>query len=236
MRRLLFALGVLAAFGAILASSIVLGYVGSSKPHGAFDWELWALVLTGLGTTALAVATGALAFSTWQDVRASQQTASTVVAQAKADRTPLAYPVAPYEWDIAVGRYRTARDQLLVIRNGGRGIALRVTGWINWDDGADAIAWSTTRILPTTIAAGETQDVRLDSPGVRDWRRAYGVVDYEDVSGLGWRTSFKFNEDSTDRLYVEVEAMGQPWAVGDPPEQRVDEAGEFGPPLPPPER
>jgi hypothetical protein len=77
-------------FAAILGLSIILGFIGHSPPSvvvqgpdGAkvqeptgFDWGLWALVLTGLGTTALAVVTGLLAFSTWQDVRASTELAA----------------------------------------------------------------------------------------------------------------------------------------------------------------
>lgn len=40
-----------------------------------FNWELAALVLTGLGTTLLALATAVLSTATWQDVRAAQSMA-----------------------------------------------------------------------------------------------------------------------------------------------------------------
>src|SRR5262245_34127554 len=50
------------------------------KGETGFDWELFALVLTGIGTTTLAIMTGALAFSTWSDVRASQQSAAAAEA------------------------------------------------------------------------------------------------------------------------------------------------------------
>lgn len=53
---------------------------GPIQEGSGFDWELWALILTGLGTTALAVATGLLALSTWRDVRASQEIAREAVA------------------------------------------------------------------------------------------------------------------------------------------------------------
>src|SRR3954466_7997046 len=82
-------LAVLLAFAVIVGVSFVLGFIGESAPKvvvvnrtgatiresAGFDWELWALVLTGLGTTALATATGLLALSTWKDVRASTEIA-----------------------------------------------------------------------------------------------------------------------------------------------------------------
>ena len=88
----------LLAFAAIVGASVALGFIGHSEPStvivngktitsksSSFDWELWALVLTGLGTTALAIATGLLAFSTWKDVRASQE-----IAQEARDANELA--------------------------------------------------------------------------------------------------------------------------------------------------
>lgn len=78
--------------------SVVVGFVGTSKPlvvlgvrvgersSSGFDWELFALTLTGLGTLALGAGTGLLAFSTWQDVRASQRAAEAAEQQLKIAR------------------------------------------------------------------------------------------------------------------------------------------------------
>ena len=58
-----------AALALLVGFSIGIGFAAGG---GGFDWSVWALVLTALGTLALAAATGVLAASTWQDVRASQ--------------------------------------------------------------------------------------------------------------------------------------------------------------------
>ena len=52
-----------------------------------FNWELAALSLAGLGTLTLAIATGTLAASTWQDVRASQRMAEASVEANRLVRT-----------------------------------------------------------------------------------------------------------------------------------------------------
>jgi hypothetical protein len=82
------AIGAVLAAAIILGSCVLIGFYATSKPTvvvtsggagtieaGGFDWSLFALVLTGFGTTALAVGTGALAWSTSRDVRASQRAA-----------------------------------------------------------------------------------------------------------------------------------------------------------------
>ncbi len=76
-------------FAVVLGVSILLASLGHShatvvveepggtklRETGGFDMELFAVVLTGLGTTALAAATALLSVSTWRDVRASQEIA-----------------------------------------------------------------------------------------------------------------------------------------------------------------
>jgi hypothetical protein len=105
MRRKIL-LGSALALLLVIGASAVVGWKASRAPttivaptataapaHPGFDWELTALVLTGLGTTGLAIATGALAMSTWQDVRASQQMAAAALeanqlAHAENERRP----------------------------------------------------------------------------------------------------------------------------------------------------
>lgn len=85
---------VIAMAAAVVGASIAVGFIGSRLPHRDFDWELFAVVLTGLGTTALAVVTGSLAWTTSQDVRASQRAAVAAeqqleIARREEARTPL---------------------------------------------------------------------------------------------------------------------------------------------------
>lgn len=54
-----------------------------------FDWTLAAVFGTTLGTTLLAVATGALAYSTWSDVRASWELASLTKRDQDARELPI---------------------------------------------------------------------------------------------------------------------------------------------------
>lgn len=85
---------VLLAVGAtvVIGATAIVGYLGEPEPpiiianeelvepeNDSFNWELAALALAGLGTLALAIATGTLAASTWQDVRASQRMAEASV-------------------------------------------------------------------------------------------------------------------------------------------------------------
>jgi hypothetical protein len=59
---------VVVALGVVLGLSVLVGFVG---PKRGFQWELASIFGTALGTTLLAAATGALAYSTWSDVRAT---------------------------------------------------------------------------------------------------------------------------------------------------------------------
>jgi type II secretory pathway pseudopilin PulG len=58
---------------------VAVGHIGARNQ--GFDWDLAAVVLTGLGTTALAAVTGLLSWATWQDVRASQRAAKAAEEQ-----------------------------------------------------------------------------------------------------------------------------------------------------------
>ena len=65
------AAGVL-ALGAVIGLSVLVGFFG---PKPGFQWELASIFGTALGTTLLAVSTGALAWSTRSEVRATQRLA-----------------------------------------------------------------------------------------------------------------------------------------------------------------
>jgi hypothetical protein len=57
----------------VAAVAFLAGYFAAREDTGYFDWELASIFGTALGTTALALATGALAYTTSGDVRATWQ-------------------------------------------------------------------------------------------------------------------------------------------------------------------
>src|SRR5688500_11476247 len=57
---------------AVMASALVGGFAGREE---GFDWELASIFGTAVGTTALALATGALAYAASGDVRATWELA-----------------------------------------------------------------------------------------------------------------------------------------------------------------
>jgi hypothetical protein len=78
---------VVFATAGVIGAAVAIGDVGTRQPKGAFDWELFAVVLTGFGTTGLAGVTGLLSWATWQDVRASQRAAQAAEAQLELAQT-----------------------------------------------------------------------------------------------------------------------------------------------------
>jgi len=232
----------------VVALSIIVGFLGpgietqeirvgpghrvsveKSPEAGGFNWELAALFGTALGTTLLAVATGVLAFSTFQDVRAAQHTATAIAEQVKLqtsqvtnERTPLVYPVT-FLHEIQKSPRR------LPLKNGGRGLARRVRGWIIWNDGSERDVWPSVAILPTVLASGEAQAGHLDGR-VDNWVDASGVLDYEDVAGVAWRTYFEVRQsDKNEELFVDVKQIQPRALTGDPSSEQTSPHETYAP-------
>src|SRR5438477_12971165 len=70
LTRRRFLIGAVLFLVVLTSLSVVVGLVGA-RDNMRFDWELAAVFGTALGTTLLALATGALAYSTSGDVRAT---------------------------------------------------------------------------------------------------------------------------------------------------------------------
>jgi hypothetical protein len=87
----------------VVGLSIVVGYVG---PKPGFQWGLASIFGTALGTTLLALATGALAYSTWSDVRATWRLAN--ISQAALDAQ-----VQPVLVDVVPGPPEDRREELI---------------------------------------------------------------------------------------------------------------------------
>lgn len=112
---------------AFLAIVVLLSvFVGFKGPKSGFQWELASIFGTALGTTLLAAATGALAYSTWSDVRATWQLADLT----KRDQDERERPVVLVEGSSyggsgsAGGHFDGSLD--VGLRNVGLGPALRI--------------------------------------------------------------------------------------------------------------
>jgi hypothetical protein len=91
-RRLPLLATTLAAFGlAVFGLSVLVGFLG---PKPGFQWELASVFGTALGTTSLALATGALAWSTRTEVRATQQLAELTKRDQDARQRPVVIQLA----------------------------------------------------------------------------------------------------------------------------------------------
>jgi hypothetical protein len=76
----------------VIGFSAFVGWVGADS---GFDWELAAVFGTAAGTTLLAVATGALAYLTWGDVRATREQATISREALQESYRPLIVDVPP---------------------------------------------------------------------------------------------------------------------------------------------
>jgi hypothetical protein len=102
----------------VFGLSALVGFVATGED---FDWELAALFGTALGTTLLAAATGALAYSTWSDVRATWELA----ALTKRDQDERERPVVIQHFAGFNGTPEAGHVSVELV-NVGRGPALRV--------------------------------------------------------------------------------------------------------------
>jgi hypothetical protein len=73
----------------IAAMAYLVGHYEARKNTGHFDWELASVFGTALGTTLLALATGALAFTTSGDVRATWELARLTREQQERNEQPV---------------------------------------------------------------------------------------------------------------------------------------------------
>jgi hypothetical protein len=127
-RRTLLA-SVAVAVAAVVGLSILVGYLG---PKPGFQWELASVFGTALGTTLLAAATGALAYSTWSDVRATWELARlTARDQAERERPVVLLLDTSY---IPEPGAENERGRLnVILRNVGLGPALRTQVWVTYE-------------------------------------------------------------------------------------------------------
>ncbi len=184
----------------IIGVSAAVGLVADRDDIDGFDWELASIVLTGLGTTALALVT-------WQSVSASSRQLAVEAKRLEASQWPRLFPVALNDWIASSGDYDNERwRRVLPVRNGGPGVALNVTGHLEWKKSpGDAVNTVTTSIGP-----GDLQDLRPNWIGQQrpleseKWDQVAGRLDYDDINGGRWRTSFRIETEGNRAIRVQA--------------------------------
>jgi hypothetical protein len=149
-------ISLLVALVAVIGLSVLVGFVGAPDDE-RFDWDLASVFGTALGTTLLAVATAALAWSTRVDVRATQELATLT----KRDQDERERPVVILEYVGVAYNGPTLRPNGVIsfgLRNVGLGPALRVAVNATYSDSRYPVT-VTTEIIPA-IAPGEISPQR----------------------------------------------------------------------------
>lgn len=145
------AAGVLA-----LALSLAAGRWGDAEE---MNWDLAAVVLTGLGTTGLAVATAILAQTTWRDVTATQELAKT----AARDLREKNQPIIVMRLHGLVGPNEAPRLKV-ELQNIGEGPATNIKLSAGWTD-AGGVEHGGDEIQVQPLGATSTANHELPVPG-----------------------------------------------------------------------
>jgi hypothetical protein len=150
----------------LAALAFLVGHLAARAETGYFDWELASIFGTALGTTALALATGALSYTTSGDVRA-------------------AWEGVRQQWRpvVLVSPIPTARfggSIILTLKNVGRGPALAVEAWLDPDETRPDVTFGRS-----VSSAGRTRDERFviatDDELILNWDDLH--TDLDAVSG-----------------------------------------------------
>lgn len=177
-------LAVTAAALAVLAVVVVsFVAVGRHTAHApaTFDWEVASIFGTAVGTTLLALATGVLAASTWQDVRASRivaDTATKQLAQSQREHQERIRPVViagVRDFQPRLDKPRGQENRTLtggwanvVVQNVGGGPAVRVTVNVVWAAsgffGDGALLSTESQMIPSLLV-GEVTSCKFQFNG-----------------------------------------------------------------------
>jgi len=178
----------------VIAIAFLVGHYAARPETGSFDWELASIFGTAIGTTLLAIATGALAYTTTGDVRATWQLADLTIRAQQASIKPRFVDAlgSGVMWSIAKppGDIRV----IVSVRNIGVGLAL-IQGDVtmHWEAPLEAVNPATYIGTATSsvVAPGEVINVefRFDESARNrvDWIRELGrfsiEIPYVDSAG-----------------------------------------------------
>ena len=171
----------------------------------------FAITLAGtmtLGDLIVGLGTLALAWSTYGLGKAARAEGSQVGAQVELERErleregqPWVVPAPDPDWSWRGGEGRYGGEMwktLLPVRNIGPGAALNVKGLLHWGPPSGVHV----DILPTSVGAGDRGDLRVHwaGPARTDWERVQGRLDYDDIHGGRWRTTFVIETQGEARI------------------------------------
>jgi hypothetical protein len=142
-RKVLFVFGSV-ALPLVTALAFLVGHVAARTGTGYLDWELASIFGTALGTTLLAVATGALAYTTAGDVRATWELADLTRQDLELSRRAQQANIKPRLVDApeASTFERTEGGGVFVVvyvRNVGAGVALIQDVTMRWDSPGEVV-------------------------------------------------------------------------------------------------
>jgi hypothetical protein len=168
------------------------------------DSLVWANWLVALGTLALAVATGVLAFFTFRATRDSANELKLERRRLEEAQRPIVFPFAPSDWAAGTGHYQLAR--YIPLKNGGPSIALNVGGGITFPPTRRFPGAATISFAKAQLAPGDEQDILMIWPPTPSetankrtreqetvWDTVQGHVDFDDLAGGRWQTVFNIH-------------------------------------------
>jgi hypothetical protein len=192
-------------------------------------WQFGWNALVSIGTLALAGGTVFLAFQAKDEASSVAREAKQVGAQAQAAREqielqreqmeavtlPYVVPAPDKAWASGEGSYRDdAWMHVVPIKNVGPGTALNVRGRLEFGPPSGV----TVEFIPTSLAPGDAVELGLHwdaPPRPRDeWTGLTGVIEYDDVSGRPWRSSFRWRDQNGVRYITPMApALLADWAA-----------------------
>jgi len=180
----------------------------------------WQMTLGDLG---VALGTLLLAFFTFNLGRAATRQVALQRAKEEAKTRPYVVPAPSHEWAVrnGEGEYIDSWRQRFPVKNTGQGTALNVQCMLDFRGRGG----TTVRTVPTSLAGGDQEDLRVhwDAPalGMEEWSSVGGRIDFEDVVGARWQTTFQLNTENEVR-YVYVKDVVQ---ITGPSGRPLEEAG-----------
>jgi hypothetical protein len=165
-RRPLAALALLFFFSAGFGFSTWVGF--HVRQHHRFNWELFGVVGTAIGTSLLALVTGFLALVTAGDVEASREIART----GREDQEARTRPIMLVEKVELTVMSHGDTDVVITLRNAGFGAAVRGLLQLRYVAGVTTLVEE--MIYATSLVSGETKDfparVTPSQAIPKDWR------------------------------------------------------------------